>query len=148
MHKKGVSLFSVETFCLTVLKKFVGEHFSVSENFGLRKTLCIREGGITFPRGTFFHLTVPIKIVGEHICVSEEFWYRKFSRKGEGKLQGFFSKIFFSQDRKSIAREPFCVLEKFGYRKKLCVRERGVPRFSVEKFLSHCIKIILWRTLW
>ena len=96
MHKKGVSLFSVEIFCLIVLKNFVAEHFSVSENFGFQKTLSIKEGGITFPRGTFFHLTVPIKIVGEHICVSEEFWYRKFSRTGEGKLQGFSSKIFFS----------------------------------------------------
>ena len=36
--------FLSKIFCLTVPKKFVGEHFGVSEKFGKRKILCIREG--------------------------------------------------------------------------------------------------------
>ena len=37
MHKKRISLFSVETFfCLTVPKKFVGEAL-FQENFGIEK---------------------------------------------------------------------------------------------------------------
>ena len=34
-----------KTFCHTIQKNFVGEHFGVSRNFGYRKILCIREGG-------------------------------------------------------------------------------------------------------
>ena len=40
--------FSFIIFRLTVPKNFVGEQFGVSENFGYRKIICIREGGITF----------------------------------------------------------------------------------------------------
>ena len=51
----GVSRFSVENFCHTVSKNFVGEHSGVSGNFGYRKILCIREGrSITFLRRKLF----------------------------------------------------------------------------------------------
>ena len=50
MQKRGYHDFSFKIFCLTVPKNFVGEHFGVSKNFGYRKILCIREGGITFLR--------------------------------------------------------------------------------------------------
>ena len=43
MQKRGYHDFSIKIFCLTVLKTFVGEPFVVSENFGYRKILCIRE---------------------------------------------------------------------------------------------------------
>ena len=44
---EGYHDFSFKTFCLTVPKNFVGKHFSVSKNFGYRKILCIREGGVS-----------------------------------------------------------------------------------------------------
>ena len=44
MQKKGYHDFSFKIFYLTVPKNFVGEHFGVSEHFGYRKILCIREG--------------------------------------------------------------------------------------------------------
>ena len=50
MQKRGYHDFSFNIFCLTVAKNFVREHFGVSENFGYRKILYIREGGITFLR--------------------------------------------------------------------------------------------------
>ena len=53
MQKRGYHDFSFKIFCLTVPKNFVGEHFGVSENFGYRKILCIREGGIRFLRRIF-----------------------------------------------------------------------------------------------
>ena len=57
MDKKGegVSRFSVKIIRLTVPKNLVGEPFCVSENFGYRKKLEIREGaGITIFREICF----------------------------------------------------------------------------------------------
>ena len=45
MQIRGYNVFSSKIFGLTVPKKFVGEHFGVTENFGYRKVLCFREGG-------------------------------------------------------------------------------------------------------
>ena len=45
MHIRGYNVFPSKIFGLTVPKKFVGEHFGVSENFEYRKILCFREGG-------------------------------------------------------------------------------------------------------
>ena len=109
MHQRGggYHVAPSKTFCHTVPKNFVGEHFAVSENFVYRKILCIRRGYHYTPLKNFC-LTVPIKFVEEPFCVSKEFWYRNVSSKGGGKLQGFVKKIFISQDRKNFAREPFC----------------------------------------
>ena len=48
MHKRGrgYHISQSKTFCHTVPKNVVGEHFVVSENFGYRKILCIGEGVI------------------------------------------------------------------------------------------------------
>ena len=40
----GYHVSPSKTFCHTVAKNFVGEHFGVSENFVYRKILCIRRG--------------------------------------------------------------------------------------------------------
>ena len=46
MYKRGggITIFR-RSFCLTVPKYFIGEHFGVSENFFFRKFSCIRGGG-------------------------------------------------------------------------------------------------------
>ena len=44
----GLSRLFVQNFWSHSTENFVGEHFGVSENFGYRKILCIREGGIMF----------------------------------------------------------------------------------------------------
>ena len=41
---EGISRSPSKTFCHTVPKNFVVEHFGVSENFVYRKILCIRSG--------------------------------------------------------------------------------------------------------
>ena len=81
MHQRGggggYHVSPSETFCHTVPKNFVGEHFGVSEKFGYRKILCIREEEYhVSPSKTFCH-TVLKNFVGEHFGVSENFVYRK-----------------------------------------------------------------------
>ena len=71
MHTKGISVFSVEFFCLTVLEKFVGEPFCVSKNFWSGKKLWIRGGGgavTVFGRNFMSNSTETF--VGEHFSVS------------------------------------------------------------------------------
>ena len=71
-----MSLFSVEIFCLTVPKHFVGEPFCVSQNSSIEK-IYGKEGGRgggrrechNFP-SKIFCLTVPKKFVGEPFTVS------------------------------------------------------------------------------
>ena len=41
LHRKGISLFSVEIFCFKVPEKFVRELFCGSKNFGCRQVSCI-----------------------------------------------------------------------------------------------------------
>ena len=53
MHKKGISLNSVEKFLSHRTENFRGYPFNVSEILGYRKILCII-GGITFFRRKFF----------------------------------------------------------------------------------------------
>ena len=43
-ERGGYHVSSSKTFCHTVPKNFVREHFGASENFAYRKTLCIRRG--------------------------------------------------------------------------------------------------------
>ena len=45
LFAKEVSRFSVENFCLTVQKKFAGEHFYVWQSFCYPKILLIKGGG-------------------------------------------------------------------------------------------------------
>ena len=79
MQKRGgYHDFSFKIFCLTVPKNFVGEHFGVSEKFGSRKILCIREeGGYQVSSSKTFCHTVPKNFVREHFGVSENFVHRK-----------------------------------------------------------------------
>ena len=74
MHRRGggITVLS-KIFCLTVPKKFVGEHFGASKNFGYRKILCIRRGYHYFP-WKLLCLTVPKNFVREPFYVSEIFW--------------------------------------------------------------------------
>ena len=54
----GITIFR-RSFCLTVPKYFIGEHFGVSENFFYRKFSCIRGGGGHLGFVEFFCLTGP-----------------------------------------------------------------------------------------
>ena len=73
MHKKGISLNSVEKSCLTVPIKFVGEPFCVSKEFRYRKVSSKGGGSFTVLSKSFFYLTGPKKLrQGTILC------FRKF----------------------------------------------------------------------
>ena len=93
----GLSRFSVENFCLTLPKNFVGEPVYVSPSFRYRKIIGIREGGgsVSILRRKRFCLTVPKNFVGEPFFVSQNFWYRKIFRR-RGGVSGVFVEIFLS----------------------------------------------------
>ena len=74
-YAKGYHDFPLKNFRLTVPKNFVEETVSVSENFGYRKTLCLRGENHDFLYENCC-LTVPKNFVGEPFFVSQKFWYR------------------------------------------------------------------------
>ena len=74
LYAKGYHFFPYENFWLTVPKNFVEKPVCVSENFGYRKTLCLRAEYHDFFY-KFCCLTVPKNFVGEPFFVSQNFWY-------------------------------------------------------------------------
>ena len=141
----GYHVFPSKTFCHTVPKNFVGEHFGVSKNFVYRKIICMRRGYRKTPLKNFC-VTVPINFV-EHFCVSKEFWYRKFYSKGGGSLT-VLSKFFLSLRTEKISPKNHSLFQKLSGREKNLWIRGGASRFSVEKFLPHSTKIFHWGTLW
>ena len=113
-EREGYHISPSKTFCHTVPKNFVVEHFGVSENFGFRNILCIRErererererdrerGEYHVSPSKFFCLTVPIKFVGERFGVSEKLGYRKILCMREGGGITFLRrKLFVTQYQK------------------------------------------------
>ena len=95
--------FSFKIFCLTVPKNFVGEHFGVSENIGLPKILCIREGGgvSRFSIENFLSHTAENFRRGESFSVSLISGIEKFyASEGYVTIFDFLSNFFVSQCRK------------------------------------------------
>ena len=92
---------------------------------------------------------MPINSVGEYFCVSKELRYRNFSSKGGRKLHGFVEIFLNLTGPKKLRQGTNLCFRKFLVGKKISrIRGGGVSRFSVEKILSHCTKILHWRTLW
>ena len=77
MDKRGGVTIFRRSFCLTVPKYFIGEHFGVSENFFYRKFSCISRGASWFCRNFLSHRTETESFVKEPFCFPEVFWYRK-----------------------------------------------------------------------
>ena len=125
-HKKGISLFSVETFLSQSAEKIRGKPFNVSEKFGYRKTLGIKRGYRYFLL-KHFCLRVPKIFVGKHLNVSEKFGYRKTLCIKRG-YHYYPLKSFSLTLPKNFVGEPFWVSKKITYRKMSCIG-RGAPRF-------------------
>ena len=83
-EKEGVSRLFVQNFCLTVPKNFVGEQFSVSENFDYRKSF-LHEKGISRFCVENFCLKVPKNFVSCAFCFTKFLVSKKFmDRRGGG----------------------------------------------------------------
>ena len=75
---------------------------------------------------------------GEHFGVSENFGYRKMLCITEGGIT-FLRKLFVTQYQK-ISLWNTSVYQKISGIEKCYALQRGVPRFSVENFLSYSTK--------
>ena len=130
MHKKGISLFSVENFLsLTVPNKLVWEPFSVSEirKFRVSKKFMYQRGGggITFFRREFLSYSTE-KVCRGTLLSSRKFGVsRNFMDKRGGGYHVVPSKIFCLTLPKNFVGEPFLVSENFWYRNFSYKREGG-----------------------
>ena len=110
MDKRGWGVITIfcRSFCLTVPKYFIGEHFGVSENFFYRKFSCIGGGGASrFCRNFLSHRTETKSFVKEPFCFPEIFWYRKNSwirGVGGGGESRFSVKNFLSRSAEKFRR--------------------------------------------
>ena len=115
-NKRGegvcVTIFRQNGFCLTVPNPFLEETFCVSESFGFRKFLGIRDGaGMTIFRQNCFCLTVPNHFLEETFCVSESFGYRKCLCL-RGDYPRFSMGSLLSPVPRNFVAEPICVSQK------------------------------------
>ena len=96
----GITVFHL-SFCLTVPKYFIGEHFGVSEKFFYRKSSCIGGGGaLRFFRNFLSHRTETKSFLKETFCFPEIFWYRKKFMNKRGLITIFSQNFYVSQCRK------------------------------------------------
>ena len=123
------------SFCHTVPKYFIGEHFGVSEKFFYRKFSCIGGGGASrFCRNFLSHRTETKSFVKEPFCFPEFFWYRKKFMDKRGLIT-IFSRHFMSHSAENFRKGILLFLKKILVSKSF-MDEKGVSRFSVENFWS------------
>ena len=137
-----MSQSSVEYFCLTVPKFFVGKPFGVSLISGIEK-VWIREGGSYYQdslsktfclRVTETFVEEPFCAVFEKVSKSEKVYGSKAGRRVSSfSLENFLSHSAEKCRRRTLLR---CVSENFRQRKSLSIRgeERGISSFAVDFF--------------
>ena len=122
LQRRGyITIFRRKSFCLTVPKCFVGEHFCVSEKFFSRKFSCVGGGGITVSSNGFLsHRTETKSFVKEPFCFPENFWFWKKFMDKRGQIKTFSRTFYVSQ----------CL--KFSWASLKCF-----IKFAVSKFFMH-----------
>ena len=127
----------MEICCLRVLKNFVGEPFSVSQNFWYRKSLWIRGGGVSrFSVEVFVSLYRKISLENTLVFQKNSFIENFHAQEGGGASRFCRKFLSYRTETKSFVKEPACFPEIFWYRKNLWIRG-GLSRFAVEIFMSH-----------
>ena len=136
----GETIFR-RSFCLTVPKYFIGEHFGVSEKFFYRKFSCIGGGrGISrFCRNFLSHRTETKSFVKEPSCFPEIFWYRKKFMHKRGLIT-ILSKFLCLTVPKTFVRESPTVFEKNSIKKSFMDEKGGITFFPRKFFVSQCRK--------
>ena len=135
----GLSRFSVENFCLTVLKIFAGQHFRVSQISGIEKFYA-QGGYVTNFCKNFFesqYRIISLKYLSV-LCYRKNVIAKKFMDKSQGEV----SRFIFASIGLTVAKHD--IGESFKLSLPLCIEKillrwgaGGVSRFSVENFLSH-----------
>ena len=141
MDKRGGIKIFRRSFCLTVPKYFIGEHFGVSEKFFYRKLSCIGGGGGHHGFVEFFlsHRTETKSFVKEHFCFPEIFWYRK-NLWIRGGLSRFSFEIFMSHSAENLRKGILLFLRKFLASKSFTDEKGGITFFRRKFFVSLCRK--------
>ena len=147
LQKNGISRFSVEKFFsvgaahfsvgfsgLPILKKIVGNPFSLRPYFGYRNFLCMRtENQVFLP--IILCLTIPKKFV---VTTSE--FQIIWDLENFHAYHGFLS-IFLSHSTEKLREEPSIVSKSFKCEvTKKILNENGISRFSVENFLARSVE--------
>ena len=147
-EKDGVSHFSVENFLSHSTKNFVGAHFGVSGNFGCRKILCIREGGvITFlSRKLFVTQYQKMSLVNTSVYQKISGIEKLYASETEG-VSHFSIENFLSHSTKISLGHTSVYREISGVEKISASEREGLSHFSVENFLSHSTRKCRWGTL-
>ena len=148
MPMRGISRFSRETLLSHSTGKLRREPFCVSQRFWYRESLMDRRGVGRNEYHDFlsknFCLTVPKNFVGEPFSVSQSFCYRKILWiRGweEGRSITLICQFFLSHSTEKFRRGTFLfhkifLVSKYSMDKRWGVKEGGVSRYSVKKFLS------------
>ena len=116
----GYHDFPSKSFCLTVPKYFIGEHFAVSEKFFYRKS---KEGG------------------GESLWRNPSVFQKisdiEKNLGTRGGISRFSVEIFMSHSAENFRKGILLFLRKFLVSKSFMDEKRGLSRFPVKIFWSH-----------
>ena len=139
MDKGGGGVITIfrRSFCLTVPKYFIGEHFGVSKKYFYRKFSCIGGGASRFCRNFLSRRTERKSFVREPFCFPEIFWYR---------LSRFSVKIFMSHSAENFCKGILLFLRKFLGSKTFMDEKGGITFFRRKFLVSQCRKIS-WASL-
>ena len=142
VHKTRLSRFSVDVFCLTVLKDFVGETVCALENFWYRKLFCINPDILIFCRKIFVLKYRKLKnFLGDPSLFIKISGIEKFvRRKG---ISRFSVEVICLTLPKQFLKETFCVSVNFWYRNVFCIG-RAYHDFLSRFFGSH-YRNISWK---
>ena len=100
MHKKGISLNSVEKFLSHSADKIRRRTLLCFERILVSKIFMRRRGASRFCRIFLSHRTETKRFVKEPFCFPENFWYRKNFMDKRGHITIFSRNFYVSQCRK------------------------------------------------
>ena len=145
MFEKGGITFFRRKFLVSQCQKISWASLKCFRKFRVSKKFMHTRGYHVFP-SKIFCLTVPKNFVGESFSVSltsgpEKNWIK------EGGCIKIFRRKFFCLSAENFCRGILYCTNNFGYRKSL---DKGGGQYHdfPSEFLSHCIEIFHWRTLW
>ena len=145
---RGYQISPWKTFCHTVSKGFLGEHFGVYGNFGYRKILCIREGGgITHFRRIFFVTQYRKMSLGNTSVYREFSGIEKFCVSDREGVSHFSVENFLSHSTEKYRWGTLRCIRKIRVSKNFMHEREGGSRFSIENFLSYSTEKFRWGAL-
>ena len=142
----GISRFSVQIFCLTVLESFVRASYCFWEHFWFRKVLWMKRGVSRFSVENFLSHSTEKLGWGTLRCI-RKFRVSKLFKHQRGGLLRFSVEKFLSHSTEKFGWVTLRCIRKTRVSKNLKHQRGGVLRFSVDNFLSHSTEKIRWGTL-